>query len=274
MAKLDGQVVLITGASRGIGAGVARAVAARGALPVLVGLEPELLAALAGELGPGACWFEADVRDAAAVERAVAGTVARHGRIDALFANAGIGVFGMLATMDPDEFDRTLDINVRGVYRAVRACLPHLIASRGYLLINASVSAGVAPIGLGAYGTSKAAVEALGNCLRQELAYRDVDVGVAYFSWIATDLVAEGRAHPAFERMFQSLPAAMRAVSPLAVAVDAVVRGIENRRDRVIAPRSAALALALRWWLWRVGRRDARRQAPEIEKLCGADQGR
>src|SRR4051812_43388886 len=101
---VSGKVVLITGAARGIGAASARELHARGASVALVGLEPELLAALASELGDRAAWFEADVTDRAAMDAAVAGTVERFGGIDVVIANAGISPMGTVTTLAPEAF--------------------------------------------------------------------------------------------------------------------------------------------------------------------------
>src|SRR5688572_24038677 len=105
--QLSGKVVLITGPARGIGAETARRLAARGARLSLVGLEPERLAALAGELGGGHVWFECDVTDQPALERAVAGTVEALGGIDVVVANAGIACNRMVATGPVDALVRT-----------------------------------------------------------------------------------------------------------------------------------------------------------------------
>ena len=108
------KVVLVTGASRGIGADAARRLAKRGAKVSLVGLEPELLEQVAAEIGADAAWFEADVTDWDALGRAVDATVERFGGIDVVIANAGIAPFGTVATIDPDAFERTIEVNLLG----------------------------------------------------------------------------------------------------------------------------------------------------------------
>src|SRR5205085_8767788 len=106
--------VLVTGPARGIGAETARLLAHEGADVALVGLEPDRLEALAAELGPGAAWFEADVRDLGQLEAAVDGTVRRFGGLDVVIANAGIAAVGTTTTTDPEEFERVLDVNLMG----------------------------------------------------------------------------------------------------------------------------------------------------------------
>src|SRR5262249_47967194 len=150
---------------------------------------------------------ECDVSDAAATARAIDEVAAKLGGIDVLFANAGIANFGPLGTMDPAQFRRVFEVNCFGVFHAVRAALPHLVRSRGYALLNASASALLAPPGFGAYGPSKAAVESLGDVLRQEVRHLGVDVGVTYFGFTATDMVgAAEELFPAFARVVERLP--------------------------------------------------------------------
>src|SRR3954447_6212593 len=134
---LTGRAVLVTGAARGIGAETARRLAARGARVALVGLGPAELERVAGDC-PGAVFFEADVTDRDALAAAVEGTVAAFGGIDVVIANAGIGTVGFARSIDPAAFERVLEVNLLGVWRTVRACLPHVIERRGYVLTIAS----------------------------------------------------------------------------------------------------------------------------------------
>ena len=138
-----GRTVLITGAARGIGAESARRLATRGANVSLVGLEPDELQRVGGQCGAGAACFDADVTDWDALERAVEGTVERFGGIDAVVANAGIGPVGTVRSTDPAAFERTIEVNLLGVWRTVRSCLPHVIERQGYVLVVASLAAAV-----------------------------------------------------------------------------------------------------------------------------------
>ncbi|NUT34055.1 MAG: SDR family NAD(P)-dependent oxidoreductase, partial [Hamadaea sp.] len=116
---LAGKTVLITGAARGIGAQVARLAAARGARVAAVGLEPDLLRQVAGEIG--GVWHEADVTDQSAMDDAVEATVRRFGGIDVVVANAGVANLGTVATGPVDALVRTIDVNLIGVIRTVSA---------------------------------------------------------------------------------------------------------------------------------------------------------
>jgi NAD(P)-dependent dehydrogenase (short-subunit alcohol dehydrogenase family) len=264
---LSGKRVVVTGAARGIGAGVARALAAHGARVALVGLEPDQLRAEAEAIGPSASWHEADVTDAAGLATAIGAAVAQLGGLDVAFANAGIAAFAPLRTMAPAQLRRVIDVNVLGVYHTLTAVLPHLLASKGYALINASLAAALTAPGLGAYSASKAAAEALGDGLRQEVRHLGVDVGVCYFGWIDTDMVRGAGEHPGFRYMRQHLPPPLRSTLPLDAAVDAAVRGIARRSSRVIAPRGLRALLPLRWMLALSTPRQAAPLMPEIERL-------
>ncbi|MDE3069638.1 MAG: SDR family NAD(P)-dependent oxidoreductase, partial [Acidobacteriota bacterium] len=179
---VNGRTVFITGAARGIGAATAERLHGRGAKVALVGLEPERLAALAERLGDGrAAWFEADVTDFAALERAVAGTVERFGGIDVAMANAGLAFVGDLRNAPMEQIERTLAVNLLGVWRTDRAVIGQIVERRGYLLNVASLAAALhAPL-MGAYTASKAGVDALTDTLRMETAPSGARVGCAYF---------------------------------------------------------------------------------------------
>ena len=261
-----GKTVLITGAARGIGAESARRLAARGAKLSLVGLEPDMLEQVASECGDAA-WFEADVTDRDALQAAVDGTVERFGGIDVVMANAGIGAGGTVRTMDPDAWERVIEVNLLGVYRTVRACLPHVIERRGYVLPVASVAAAVHTPGMSAYAASKAGVEALGNSLRGEVAHLGTKVGVAYFSWIDTEMVRGADENPATKFMRSKLRGPAGKTYPVSEAGEAVADGIEQRARRVIVPRNFRTLLLARMLVARLTEQSARRDVPEFVRL-------
>jgi len=264
--------VLITGAARGIGAEAARHVADRGARVACVGLEPEELEKVARACGPDALWFEADVTDLDALERAVAGTVDRTGGIDVVIANAGIGAGGPLRTMPPEVFQRVIDVNLLGVYRTIHACLPHVLDRRGYILPVASLAALTPSFpGFAPYAASKAGVEAIGTSLRAEVKHLGVDVGVAYFSWIATDLVHGGDELPAFRLLRERMKGPAGKTHPVSIAGRAIVRGIERRSRVVAAPRWVVPARWLRGFIGPLVEKQVQANAPEVMALFEAE---
>ena len=261
------RVAIVTGAARGIGAGVAAGLARKGYAVALVGLEGDLLRQNAKAIGEHAIAFEADMTDRTAVVSAFEGARERFGRIDAVVSNAGIANFDLLKTMSPDHFRRVMAVNVEGTFNAVQAALPHLVESKGYFLGVASIAAAVAPPGLAAYGASKSATESLLNTLRAEVVHEGVDVGVAYFCWLKTDLVKSGGEHPAFTYVREHLPGPLKRIAPVDIANKAIIDGVISRKRRVLAPGWVRTALALRWFA--SGNPAAyKTQMPEIERLC------
>jgi len=244
MSDLAGRRVLITGAARGIGAALAERLHERGARVAIMGLEEELLASVAARCGDG-WWAPCDVTDREAVEDAVERAVGELGGLDVVVANAGVAAQLPIIGGDPAVMERTLAVNVLGVYYTLRAAGPHISHPGGYALPIASVAAALHLPLMGAYCTSKAGVEALGNALRIELRPTGARVGVAYFAEIDTDMTSRGFGTEAAGVLSSNFRAVMR-VAPLHVAIDALERGITRRARRVVAPRSAAPLLPLR----------------------------
>jgi NAD(P)-dependent dehydrogenase (short-subunit alcohol dehydrogenase family) len=243
---VNGRTVFITGAARGIGAACAERLHAKGANVALVGLEPERLEENAARLGDRAVALEADVTELESLERAVTTTVERFGGIDVAIANAGIAFTGTLATAPVEQVERTLAVNLLGVWRTDRAVIGQIVERRGYLLNIASLAAVAhAPL-MGPYTTAKAGVEALSDALRMETAPSGARVGCAYFGYLDTDLVRAGFAQPSAQALTAQLPPFMRNPAPLAKAIDAIERGIENRSARLWYPRWVGPLLLLR----------------------------
>ncbi len=136
MSSLEGKVAVITGASRGIGASVARMLDEQG---VKLGL-----ASRSGDtLGiADAVAQECDVRDAAQVDSLVQATVEKHGRLDIVVANAGVGAYGPFLELKPEHLDEMIDVNLKGTLYAVRAALPHLMKSGEGDIITLASEAG------------------------------------------------------------------------------------------------------------------------------------
>jgi NAD(P)-dependent dehydrogenase (short-subunit alcohol dehydrogenase family) len=269
--SLQGRTVLITGAARGIGAESARRIAARGANVALVGLEPEELERVATQCGTNAAWFEADVTDLGSLERAVEGAVERFGGIDVVMANAGIAAAGFVRTIDPAAFERTIEVNVLGVWRTVRACLPHVIERRGYVLVVSSSSAIFHAPGLAPYVMSKAGVEAFSDSLRGEVAHLGVGVGVGYFHWIDTDMVRGADAHPTVEGFRERASGPLNKTYSVASVGKAVADGIEARKRHIVVPNWLHAAIAVRGLLQPLIDRQAKIAVPEVDAAFERD---
>ena len=163
---LQNKIVLVTGASSGIGAESARLFAREGATVVLAGLEEELLTSVTASVvdaGGRADWVHADVSRAADVDRLVDGILQRHGRLDGAFNNAGISQGGaLLGDLDSEKFDAVLSVNVKGVWLCMRAEIAAMQKSGGGSIVNASSIAGLrGRPGLSTYSASKHAVAGL-----------------------------------------------------------------------------------------------------------------
>ena len=266
MADLNGLVILITGGASGIGAATAKALQANGAIPVLIDCDAAQLKNTAAALNVGS--FCVDVTDLAACQVAVAQTLSTHGRIDVVWANAGIASFGPLLLTDRAAWKRCVEVNVFGTLNIVRAALPAVIAQRGYVLATASVSSFAHPPAVSSYASSKAAVEAMCNCWRIELAAHGVGVGTIYASWVQTPLVSEGDLHPAFVRLKSTMPAPLRRAMPVSQAAEMIVDGIQCRARRIWVPGWVRVLHWLRAALHTpLAERDLLQAAPEMEKL-------
>ncbi|HEY2142187.1 MAG TPA: short-chain dehydrogenase/reductase [Solirubrobacteraceae bacterium] len=263
---VNGRTVFITGAARGIGAETARRLHAKGANVALVGLEPDRLEELAAQLGDRAACFEVDVTDYDALQRAVSATIERFGALDVAIANAGVQFNGALATTPVEHVERTLAVNLLGVWRTDRAVIEHIAARRGYLLNISSLSAIVHPPLLGAYATAKAGVEALSDALRLESAPSGARVGCAYFGFIDTDLVRGGFAGPSGQAARSQMPGFIGRPAPLSKAIDAIEDGVERRAARVWAPRWVGPMLLLRGILQPIVERGTLRDTGPLEE--------
>jgi NAD(P)-dependent dehydrogenase (short-subunit alcohol dehydrogenase family) len=269
MVNLTGKVVLITGAARGIGAGLAQRLAARGAKVALVGLEAEEQRKVAEKVG-GRSW-DADVTDWAALEKAVEGVVEHFGGIDVVVANAGIGTAGFVRSVDREAFERVIEVDLLGVWRTFRVALPHVIASRGYLLAISSLAAITHAPGMANYCAAKAGVEAFCNSLRAEVAHLGVKVGVAHPTWIRTDLVDGADAHPVFGRLRAGLPGPLGRTYPVGVALDHLEAGIARRSRVIHVPRWVGLFKLVRALLPPLVELGARFRVPAADRAALAD---
>ncbi|MEU6387872.1 SDR family oxidoreductase [Streptomyces sp. NPDC046939] len=257
-SPLTGRTVVVTGAARGIGAEVARALAGRGARVALLGHEKGPLDRVADTLATPSLTLETDITDAAALQAAARTVRARLGRPSAVVANAGVAEAGPLSTANPASWRRVVEVNLTGSAFTARTFLPDLLHTRGYYLQVASLaSIGAVPM-MSAYCASKAGAEAFAHALRAETAHRGVAVGIAYLNWVDTDMIHEADDHPALSDMRSMLPPfARRLMAPGPVA-GRIARAVEQRKAALYAPGWVRLAQLGRGFLPPVISRRAR----------------
>jgi len=265
------KVVLITGAARGLGAGLARRLAGQGAKLALVGLEGEELRKVAADCGADATAWEADVTDWDALRAAVNAVIERYGRIDVVVANAGIAAAGFVRSIDPAAFEKVIEVDLLGVWRTVRTTLPHLIESRGYCLIVSSMAAVVQLPGNAPYNAAKAGVEAFGNTLRAEVRHLGVGIGIAHPTWISTEMVRGGDEHPVFGPLRRNALGPLGRTYSVPFAVDALAEGVVTRARTVHIPRNLLAAKVVRALIPPVVERLGARHVPAADRAALAD---
>ncbi len=218
MAGLDGLVAVVTGASSGIGAAVARSLVAAGVRVVLTARGAERLGSVVSELGEQARGVVADVRRPEDMRRVVDTAVTEFGGVDILVANAGIGMYGGILDGSDEELQEMLDTNVAGTVWAVRAALPHLRDSQAADIVIVSSVAGLRAQGNEAvYGATKHAQIGLAGALDRELHHEGIRVSAICPGGTATAF-AMGRGRepgdPVLDRMMrpEDVAEAIRAV--------------------------------------------------------------
>jgi len=186
---LSGKVVIITGASSGIGAAAARELARLGCKVALAARSESKLRALESEIGSAALAVPTDITSGADVARLVSRTVERFAHVDVLFANAGVYIPGQFAEGDQDALAGLIEVNVNGVLRCVHAVLPHMKAQRsGDILVTSSISGHVDIPWEPVYSASKHAVQTLVHTLRRQLAGEGIRVGAVAPGMVANEL--------------------------------------------------------------------------------------
>ncbi len=176
--SIAGKVMVVTGASSGIGRAVARRFAEEGVKLVLAARSADRLAAVAAEIGGDALAVPVDITRAEDIARLYETARARFGGIDILFANAGSYVSGDVVDGDPDEFDKIIAINVNSVVRMVHAVLPEMIARRsGDVIVTSSISGHQAIHWEPVYSATKHAVQSFVHGVRRQVSRHNVRVG-------------------------------------------------------------------------------------------------
>ena len=178
MESLSGKIIIITGASTGIGAATARCLVKLGCKVVLTARSADKLAQLAGELGPAALAVPGDVTNEVDVQNIVTQTMDKFGGIDVLLANAGIYIPGNIYEGSPNDWARLIDTNVTGVMRCVHAVLPKMMAKKsGDILVTSSIS-GFSDIHWEPiYSASKHAMQSFVHTVRRQMIPFGIRVG-------------------------------------------------------------------------------------------------
>ena len=174
--RFEGRVALVTGGNSGIGLAVAQALVDEGARVVVVGRDRERVAGSAEALGAAAHGVVADTSRLDDIDRMIGATREfGAGRLDVVFANAGVASFGPLAATSEAMWDATFDTNVKGVYFTIQKAVP-LMRAGGAIVLNASVAAGKGNPSGSVYGASKAAARSFGRTIAAELVERGIRV--------------------------------------------------------------------------------------------------
>ncbi len=175
MARFDGKVAVVTGGNSGIGLAVAKAFAREGASVVITGRDEAALQSAAKEIGAGTLAVRADATRLAELDSLMSQVKSRHGRIDALFVNAGVGKFVPFEQVTEAFYDEIMGVNVKGVFFTVHKALP-LLGPGSAVVLNASINAHKGMPGTTVYGASKAAVLNMARTMAADLVARGIRV--------------------------------------------------------------------------------------------------
>jgi NAD(P)-dependent dehydrogenase (short-subunit alcohol dehydrogenase family) len=200
--RLANKTAFITGGNSGIGLATARVFVAEGAKVIVTGRNKETLEAVAKELGPSALAIAADATDIAATEAAIKQGVEKFGKLDVVFANAGIAGGTPLGSATLAAFENVLRTNVTAVFFTVQAALPYLNDGAS-IILNGSVISVLGNPGYAAYAASKAGVRAMARVMASELSPRNIRVNVVSPGAIRTPIWGPALATPEAEKAFE-----------------------------------------------------------------------
>ncbi|WP_067829843.1 SDR family NAD(P)-dependent oxidoreductase [Nocardia inohanensis] len=214
-SRFDGKIALITGGTSGMGLAAANRLLAEGARVIITGRDEKRLAIAAAELGAGLTATEqrerivavrADVAELGELDELIETVRTRFGRIEVIFANAGVASFDSIEAVTPDEFDRVVGINFKGVYFTIQRALP-LLVDGGAIVINASWTLHRGMPGASLYSATKAAVHNLAHTLAAELAPRRIRVNSVSPGYIATPMFHDNVSPEAHDEVLAAVAA-------------------------------------------------------------------
>ncbi|QAY68433.1 SDR family NAD(P)-dependent oxidoreductase [Paenibacillus protaetiae] len=234
------KIVLISGASSGIGALTAQRLAARGAVPVLTGRSKQKLEQAAAAITGEKAVYTMDVTDMAQVEQTVQAVAARYGRIDILLNNAGFGYFESFMEASTQSFEDMMNTNYMGMVRLTKLVLPYMLEQKGGQIVNVASMAGkLATPKSTAYSASKHAVLGFTNALRMELKGSGVKVASVNPGPIDTPFFEQADPEGTYVKNISWF------IMKPEVVADAIVRVMERHRDEVNLPKAAAAGMKL-----------------------------
>jgi len=208
MSKLTGKIALVTGGNSGIGLATAKRFAAEGATVYITGRRQAELDAAVAEIGHGARGVQGDVSKFEDLDRLYAQITAEEGRLDVLFANAGVATFAKFGTVEESQFDHEFGINVKGVFFTVQKALP-LLKNGGSVIINASIVASKGFENMSVYSATKAAVRSFARTWTTDLKGSGIRVNVVSPGPIATpglEGLAPGNRDALFDALASGVP--------------------------------------------------------------------
>ncbi len=237
---LANKIVLITGASSGLGARTAEMLAEKGAIPILTARSQAKLEQLSQQLRGEHRVFAMDVQQQDEIEHVVAKVIEQYGRIDILLNNAGYGQFTAMLDTDLEQYEQMMDVNYMGIVRCTHTVLPHMLQAGGGQILNVASMAGkFATAKSTSYTATKFAVLGFTNSLRQELRATGITVSA----------INPGPIHTAFFERADPTGAYVSNVSGFMLSTDKVcrelIRMMEKRREEVDLPRYAGIAMRL-----------------------------
>lgn len=238
--SLHNKIVLITGASSGIGALTAKLLAERGAIPILTARSKDKLEKLAASIQGESAIYEMDVRDTAQVNAVVSQVVQRYGKIDVLLNNAGYGEFIPFSEASIAQFQDMMDVNYLGTVRCSQAVLPYMMeAGEGHIVNVASMAGKMATAKSTAYSATKHAVLGFTNALRRELKGSGVTVSAVNPGPVDTPFFDRADPEGTYVRNLG------RFVMPPEKVAQAIVYVIERRKAELDLPWAAAAGARL-----------------------------
>lgn len=256
--RFAGQVAVVTGAASGIGQALSRALADEGAIVVLADLDGESARRTASAIGVDAEGVNVDVTDSAAVQALVDSVAERHGRIDLLCNNAGIGPGGPVQDLGLEDWRQVIDVDLLGVVYGVAAAYPLMVRQRSGHIVNTASLAGLLPSPLlTPYAAAKAGVVGLSLSLRVEAAAYGVGVTVVCPGPVETPLLDQGGPTAAVN-VRKLLTNALGDPHPVASMAADIVEGVATNRAIVVSPATAREA-------WAMFRRDPEEMLGSLE---------